>query len=150
MGRRCYLYLPWSGFGADTIFSAIFLPLNPVVLSSVFPRTVVSGVGVLRYPVAFGWMGAQAWSHRVPPSVGRMVCLILCYVTDRRAFSKDQRLDARQALLHRSRSAAAAVSTGFRDAKKDLSGKECAALTSAAIERVADGLQGSRVRLAFS
>ena len=62
---------------------------------------------------------------------------ILCYVTDRRAFSKDHELDAREALLHKIQEAAAAGVDWIQVREKDLSGKECAALTSAAIERVA-------------
>ncbi len=60
---------------------------------------------------------------------------LLCYVTDRRAFSKDDELDAREALLHKIQEAAGVDWIQVRE--KDLSGKECAALTSAAIERVA-------------
>ena len=62
---------------------------------------------------------------------------ILCYVTDRRAFSKDHELDAREALLHKIQEAAAAGVDWIQVREKDLSGKECAALTSTAIERVA-------------
>jgi len=60
---------------------------------------------------------------------------LLCYVTDRRAFSKDDELDAREALLHKIQEAAGVDWIQVRE--KDLSGKECAALTSTAIERVA-------------
>ncbi len=62
---------------------------------------------------------------------------ILCYVTDRRAFSKGHELDACEALLHKIQEAAAAGVDWIQVREKDLSGKECAALTSAAIERVA-------------
>jgi thiamine-phosphate pyrophosphorylase len=62
---------------------------------------------------------------------------ILCYVTDRRAFSKGHELDAREALLPKIQEAAAAGVDWIQVREKDLSGKECAALTSTAIERVA-------------
>ena len=62
---------------------------------------------------------------------------ILCYVTDRRVFSKSHELDTREALLHKIQEAAAAGVDWIQVREKDLSGKECAALTSAAIERVA-------------
>ncbi len=62
---------------------------------------------------------------------------ILCYVTDRRVFSKSHKLDTREALLHKIQEVAAAGVDWIQVREKDLSGKECAALTSAAIERVA-------------
>ena len=62
---------------------------------------------------------------------------ILCYVTDRLAFSKGYELDAREALLHKIQEAAAAGVDWIQVREKDLSGKECVALTSAVIERVA-------------
>ena len=62
---------------------------------------------------------------------------ILCYVTDRQALSKSHDLGAREALLHKIQDAAAAGVDWIQIREKDLSGKECAALTSAAIERAA-------------
>jgi thiamine-phosphate pyrophosphorylase len=62
---------------------------------------------------------------------------ILCYVTDRQALSRGYELDAREALLHKIQDAAAAGVDWIQIREKDLSGKECAALTSAAIERAA-------------
>jgi thiamine-phosphate pyrophosphorylase len=67
-------------------------------------------------------------SNRVP---------ILCYVTDREALSKGYELDMREALLHKIQEAAAVGVDWIQIREKDLSGKECAALTSAAIERAA-------------
>ena len=61
---------------------------------------------------------------------------ILCYVTDRQALSKGE-LNAREALLDKIQEAAAAGVDWVQIREKDLSGKECAALTSAAIERAA-------------
>ena len=62
---------------------------------------------------------------------------ILCYVTDRQTLSKDHELDAREALLHKIQDAAAAGVDWIQIRERDLSGKECAELTSAAIERMA-------------
>jgi len=62
---------------------------------------------------------------------------ILCYVTDRQALSKSHQLGARGALLHKIQDAAAAGVDWIQIREKDLSGKECAALTTAAIERAA-------------
>lgn len=62
---------------------------------------------------------------------------ILCYVTDRRALSKGHELDACEALLHKIQDAAAAGVDWIQMREKDLSGRKCAALTSAAIERAA-------------
>ena len=60
---------------------------------------------------------------------------VLCYVTDRQALSKAPERDASEALLDKIREAAAAGVDWIQIREKDLSGKECAALTSAAIER---------------
>lgn len=62
---------------------------------------------------------------------------ILCYVTDRQALSKGHELDAREALLHKIQDAAAAGVDWIQIREKDLSGKECAALTTAAVTRSA-------------
>ena len=62
---------------------------------------------------------------------------ILCYVTDRQALSKSHQLGAREALLHKIQDAAAARVDWIQIREKDLSGKECAALTTAATERAA-------------
>ena len=62
---------------------------------------------------------------------------ILCYVTDRRTLSRANDPDGREALLHKIQEAAAAAVDWIQIREKDLSGKECAAVTSAAIERVA-------------
>jgi len=64
-------------------------------------------------------------SNRVP---------ILCYVTDRQALSKTHALSAREALLPKVQEAASAGVDWIQIREKDLSGRECAALTSAAIE----------------
>ena len=65
---------------------------------------------------------------------------ILCYVTDRQALSKGDELYARKAVLDKIQAAAAAGVDWIQIREKDLSGKECAALTSAAIERAAKPL----------
>jgi len=70
---------------------------------------------------------------------------ILCYVTDRRAFSKGHELDASEALLHKIQEAAAAGVDWIQVREKDLSGKECAALTNAAIERAASKQGTARI-----
>lgn len=62
---------------------------------------------------------------------------ILCYVTDRQALSKGDELYARKAVLDKIQEAAAAGVDWIQIREKDLPGKECAALTSAAIERAA-------------
>jgi thiamine-phosphate pyrophosphorylase len=63
--------------------------------------------------------------------------LILCYVTDRQALCKGRELDAREALLQKIQEAATAGVDWIQIRERDLSGKECAALTTAAIERAA-------------
>src|SRR6267143_3926179 len=75
------LYLPWSGYWEQNYFLSHFPSLLPIVLHPSF-RGVVSGVGVLDILLAFGWIGSQPGSHRVPPqnALGEP---ILCYVTDR-------------------------------------------------------------------
>ena len=70
-------------------------------------------------------MSRPSNSNRVP---------ILCYVTDRQNLSKAKDLDAREALLHMMEEAAAAGVDWIQIREKDLSGKDCAALTSAAVE----------------
>ena len=62
---------------------------------------------------------------------------ILCYVTDRQALSKAHELDAREALLQKSEEAAAAGVDWIQIREKDLSGKDCAELTSVALHRAA-------------
>jgi thiamine-phosphate pyrophosphorylase len=62
---------------------------------------------------------------------------ILCYVTDRQALSKSHQRGARGALLHKIQEAAAAGVDWVQIREKDLSGKECAALTTAAVTRTA-------------
>jgi len=59
---------------------------------------------------------------------------ILCYVTDRRNLSKANELQPREALLRMMEEAAAAGVDWIQIREKDLSGKDCAALTSAALE----------------
>ena len=71
-------------------------------------------------------MSRLSKSNRVP---------ILCYVTDRQTLSRANEPDGREALLHKIQEAAAAGIDWIQIREKDLSGKECAALTSAAIER---------------
>jgi len=147
MGAAAPLSAVVPAIGSRTIFSAIFLRSCPSC-SSVFPG-VVSGVGV-SIPDCL----LAGWARSLVPIVSRLSrsngVPILCYVTDRRAFSKDHELDAREALLHKIQEAAAAGVDWIQVREKDLSGKECAALTSAAIERVARRSPRSRVRLAFS
>jgi thiamine-phosphate pyrophosphorylase len=60
---------------------------------------------------------------------------ILCYVTDRQSLSKTNRADARQALFYKIEEAAAAGVDWIQIREKDLSGKDCAAVTSEALER---------------
>jgi thiamine-phosphate pyrophosphorylase len=62
---------------------------------------------------------------------------ILCYVTDRQALSKGEELYARKAVLDKIQEAAAAGVDWVQIREKDLSGKECAALTTAAVTRTA-------------
>ena len=69
---------------------------------------------------------------------------ILCYVTDRQALSKGDELNARKAVLDKIQEAAAAGVDWIQIREKDLSGKECAALTSAAIERAARPLSSKQ------
>jgi hypothetical protein len=70
---------------------------------------------------------------------------ILCYVTDRRGFSKGHELDACEALLHKIQEAAAAGVDWIQVREKGLSGKECAALTNSAIERAASKQGTTRI-----
>ena len=70
-------------------------------------------------------MSHRSNSNRVP---------ILCYVTDRQNLSKANELDPREALLHRIEETAAAGVDWIQIREKDLSGKDCAALASAALE----------------
>jgi thiamine-phosphate pyrophosphorylase len=74
---------------------------------------------------------------------------ILCYVTDRHALSGAHELDACEALLQKIGEAAAAGVDWIQIREKDLSGKECAALTSRAIERAArpPGSKPGRTRI---
>jgi thiamine-phosphate pyrophosphorylase len=65
---------------------------------------------------------------------------ILCYVTDRQTLSRANEPDGREALLYKIQEVAAAGVDWIQIREKDLSGKECAALTSAAIERAASPL----------
>ena len=67
-------------------------------------------------------------SNRVP---------ILCYVTDRQTLSKANESGALEALLHKIEEAAAAGVDWIQIREKDLSGKDCAALTSEALQRAA-------------
>jgi thiamine-phosphate pyrophosphorylase len=62
---------------------------------------------------------------------------ILCYVTDRQTLSRANELDAREALLQKSEEAGAAGVDWIQIREKDLSGKDCAELTSAALQRAA-------------
>jgi thiamine-phosphate pyrophosphorylase len=61
---------------------------------------------------------------------------ILCYVTDRQSLWGANEPYGREALLYKIAEVAAADVDWIQIREKDLSGKECAALTSAAIERV--------------
>jgi thiamine-phosphate pyrophosphorylase len=67
-------------------------------------------------------------SNRVP---------ILCYVTDRQTLSKANESHAHEALLHKIEEAAAAGVDWIQIREKDLSGKDCTALTSAALQLIA-------------
>lgn len=67
-------------------------------------------------------------SNRVP---------ILCYVTDRQTLSKANGSDALEALLHKIEEAAAAGVDWIQIREKDLSGKDCTALTSGALQFIA-------------
>jgi thiamine-phosphate pyrophosphorylase len=67
-------------------------------------------------------------SNRVP---------ILCYVTDRQILSKAIEPEPREALLRRIETAVAAGVDWIQIREQDLSGKECAALTSEALQRAA-------------
>jgi len=60
---------------------------------------------------------------------------ILCYVTDRQTLSRAHEPDGPEALLYKIQEVAAAGVDWIQIRERDLSGKECAALTSAAIER---------------
>jgi thiamine-phosphate pyrophosphorylase len=62
---------------------------------------------------------------------------VLCYVTDRHGLAKAHEPDALEALLETIREAAAAGVDWIQIREKDLSGKDCAALTRRAIERTA-------------
>ena len=74
-------------------------------------------------------------SNRVP---------ILCYVTDRQTLSRANEADGHEALLYKIQEVAAAGVDWIQIREKDLSGKDCAALTSAAIERAARPFTGKR------
>jgi thiamine-phosphate pyrophosphorylase len=67
-------------------------------------------------------------SNRVP---------ILCYVTDRQTLSKANESDALEALLRKIEEAAAAGVDWIQIREKDLSGKDCTALTSATLQLIA-------------
>jgi thiamine-phosphate pyrophosphorylase len=69
---------------------------------------------------------------------------ILCYVTDRQTLSRANEPDRREALLYRIQEAAAAGVDWIQIREKDLSAKECAALTSAALQRAARPLTRRR------
>ena len=79
-------------------------------------------------------------SNRVP---------ILCYVTDRQTLLRAHEPDGREALLYKIQEVAAAGVDWIQIREKDLSGKDCAALTSAAIERAArpSTIRQSRARI---
>jgi thiamine-phosphate pyrophosphorylase len=62
---------------------------------------------------------------------------ILCYVTDRQTLPEANEVDAREALLQKIEAAAASGVNWIQIREKDLSGKECAALTSEALRRAA-------------
>jgi len=62
---------------------------------------------------------------------------ILCYVTDRSSFTVAGEKNCAEALLQKMEAAAAAGVDWIQLREKDLSGKECAALTREALRRVA-------------
>jgi len=62
---------------------------------------------------------------------------LLCYVTDRRALSDEVSADPKEALLRDIEIVAAAGIAWIQIREKDLSGKECAALTREALQRTA-------------
>jgi thiamine-phosphate pyrophosphorylase len=62
---------------------------------------------------------------------------ILCYVTDRRSLRLAAQEDAMEALLRKMEAAAASGIDWIQLREKDLSGKDCAALTREALRRVA-------------
>ena len=62
---------------------------------------------------------------------------ILCYVTNRQALSKGDEPYARKAVLDKIQEATAAGVNWVQIREKDLSAKECAALTTAAVTRTA-------------
>jgi thiamine-phosphate pyrophosphorylase len=74
---------------------------------------------------------------------------ILCYVTDRHALARAHEREASEALLDKIQEAAAAGVDWIQIREKDLSCKECAALTSRAIERAANapGSKPGRTRI---
>ena len=69
---------------------------------------------------------------------------ILCYVTDRQTLSITNALDGREAFLQKIQEATAAGIDWIQIREKDISGKECAALTGAAIERATAAPTGPR------
>jgi len=69
---------------------------------------------------------------------------LLCYVTDRRGLSGVETQEARQALLRKIRAAAAAGVDWIQIREKDLSGRDCSALTREALQRAAKSSASGR------
>jgi thiamine-phosphate pyrophosphorylase len=67
---------------------------------------------------------------------------ILCYVTDRRILPVENPVDACEALLRKVEEVAAAGIDWIQIREKDLSGKDCAALTNEALRRAAKAAAG--------
>ena len=67
---------------------------------------------------------------------------ILCYVTDRRILPIENAADASEALLRKIGAVAAAGIDWIQIREKDLSGKDCAALTNEALRRAAKAAAG--------
>jgi len=139
---RCSSIFRGPAIGSRTIFSAIFLA-HALVLHPSF-RGVVSGVGVLDILIAFGLDRHAAWSSSCPASVTQIV----------RRFSATSRTGGlfREPMNQTARSPVAQDPGGRccgcrldQIREKDLSGKECAAVTSRQrSERVARPLTRGR------
>jgi len=71
----------------------------------------------------------------------------LCYVTDRRSLVAREPAEARDILLHKIATAAAAGVDWIQIREKDLSGKECSALTREALHRIANSAAGVPARI---
>ncbi len=80
-------------------------------------------------------------SQRVP---------LLCYVTDRRSLAAADPAEARKALLQKIAAAAAASVDWIQIREKDLTGKECSALTREALQLAANSAGDETARAASS